>query len=112
MLMRPCGRINQGLILAFAPRSSAKRKSADGNRSLPRKPLTRLMHLGHASCVPNLPRGVAVDVMTSSPTADTALTLPAETDRPVGSIATDLEQLLPRGWSFAARTIVGEVGRR
>src|ERR1700681_4028727 len=46
-----------------------------------------------------------------STTADTARTLLAVTDRPFGSIATNFEKFMPRGWSFAARGIVGEVRR-
>jgi hypothetical protein len=43
---------------------------------------------------------------------DTARTLLAVTDRPFGTMATDFEQFTPRGWSVAARDIVGEVRRR
>jgi len=28
-----------------------------------------------------------------------------------GNLVTDFEQFLPRGWSFAARGVVGELGR-
>jgi hypothetical protein len=63
------------------------------------------MHLGQAFCVASLSSGVALEIMTLSTTADTARTLPAVTDRPVGNIATDFEQFMPRGWSFAARGI-------
>jgi|HubBroStandDraft_3_1064219.scaffolds.fasta_scaffold09571_7 hypothetical protein len=42
----------------------------------------------------------------------TLFVLLAVADRLIGSIATDFEQFMPRGWSFAARAIVGEVWRR
>jgi hypothetical protein len=42
----------------------------------------------------------------------TLFVLLAVADRMIGSIATDFEQFMPRGWSFAARAIVGEVWRR
>jgi hypothetical protein len=32
-------------------------------------------------------------------------------NRLIGSIATHFEQVMPRGWSLAARGIVGELGR-
>jgi hypothetical protein len=53
------------------------------------------MHLGQASCVPNLPSGVALEIMTPSTTADSSRTLAAITDRQVGSIAADFEQFMP-----------------
>jgi len=36
----------------------------------------------------------------------------AVADRPFPNIATGSKQFMPRGWSFAACDIIGEVGRR